>query len=73
MLVTDFTLELLRKLEKIAFQTIAIVLGHGSRVQQEAFERAADIYQQGNQMQVLVVAPWSLVDVSAAAGAHEEY
>ena len=69
-LVTDFTLELLRELEKIGFQTAVIVLGHGGCVQQDAFEKAADIYQEGNQMQVLVVAPESLVEIPAEAGGH---
>jgi len=69
-LVTDFALELLRELEKIGFQTAVIVLGHGGCVQQDAFEKAADIYQQANQMQVLVVAPESLVELPAEAGGH---
>lgn len=69
-LVTDFALELLRELEKIGFSLAVIVLGHGGLVQQEAFEKAADIYQQASQMQVLVVTPWSLVDITAEAGGH---
>jgi len=69
-LVTDFALELLRELEKIGFSLAVIVLGHGGLVQQEAFEKAADIYQQGNQMRVIVVAPESLVEIPAEAGGH---
>ncbi len=69
-LVTDFTLELLRELEKIGFRLAVIVLGHGGRVQQDAFEKAADIYQQSNEMRVIVVAPGSLVEIPAEAGGH---
>jgi len=69
-LVTDFTLELLRELEKIGFRLAVIVLGHAGIVQEQAFEKAASLYQETNQMRVLVVEPWTYIEIPPDTGGH---